>query len=63
MATPIRLTKQQQQQIDAALRQLHDALPAIDAMERCGEDCQQQRQEAKLLLDRLTAYKREFTQQ
>lgn len=38
-----RLTQDQQNALNQAERILHDALPDIDGLEKCGVDCQQLR--------------------
>lgn len=60
MADKIRLTKQQTQAAIDAQRKLHDLLPEVDKMERCGADCQQHRLEIKKLQDMLSAYVQNF---
>ena len=56
----IDLTDAQRRQIDESLRKIHDLLPELDKMDRCGIDCQEHREKLRQYERQLTALKIEY---
>lgn len=54
------LTSEHLARIDQGLRDIQDSLGPLDALERCGDDCQEQRETLLALQEKLLAYKREY---
>lgn len=55
-----RLTPEHLRRIDEGLRMIQENLAPLDALERCGDDCQEQRETLIAARDKLLAYKQEF---